>query len=741
MCAATYPGPPLGQGDDQIRLLTVLAGLPDDPVDCVLDNHDIGQIRTAEAVSYAWGSTACARAILVNGTPFHVGENLFQALVHLRLPATPRLLWIDALCINQSDTPERNHQVQRMAAIYSGANRVLVWLGLETANSKAAFGFLHTAYQRSPFNREELMHHNGWLMLEELCSREYWTRVWIVQEICLAARLILCCGTSQIPWAYLSEIRQCRKNVWPRYMSKGEQAFMRSLPARIDQQKVSRNNNRGCTLWALLEAFQSSQCKEMHDKVYGFIGLSTDCGSSDIPIDYSRSVQQLYSDVILFYHQRFRVGEPLPAAQLISLSEFLQKLLVCHSDSTIQRSLQQPGTASDQTLVPDVGSTDTVGISASCTLVVDKILTSSNAAEYNATNLAQFLNGEIPYSHLGFWRDFIDHKVGGVFPVGPLQASLFIYGTTASFDNESEVEAISQASVFIASPFPYYAKLGEEKNTSKAQFVIGIAPPGTRRGDLVCTFVDSRKVLIVRSCPSNADRVARYNIDEQRSLELQLRIFKSVVGCAVIDWSRSTWVPSFKYVLTLNKTIQVTTVKTPVHERDIPRAAMLVIDLPSLQKLTGFTLEFSAMNTPFSATLDLLPIHEPSFLIGDNSHISRPSSPDELTVAEGKRPASDDADGSHENTDPGEKFDGYISDNELERLRENPELRRHALGPGYGGIINLGSTGYLSCALQLFYMVKPVRDVSLDNVMISRAHYCTPKSLTYTTSLGYPSTT
>lgn len=53
-----------------------------------------------------------------------------------------------------------------------------------------------------------------------------------------------------------------------------------------------------------------------------------------------------------------------------------------------------------------------------------------------------------------------------------------------------------------------------------------------------------------------------------------------------------------------------------------------------------------------------------------------------------------------------------INENEMEMLRKSPELRRHALGPGYGGIINLGSTGYLSCALQLFYLVKPFCEVS-----------------------------
>lgn len=713
MCAAAYPGAPLGQGEDQVRLLTVLAGLPDDPVDCVLSNHNINEIKTAEAVSYAWGNRTGTKAISVNGTPFHVGDNLFQALVHLRLPDTHRLLWIDALCINQSDTSERNHQVRKMAAIYSGANRVLAWLGLETADSKAAFDFLRTSYQRSPYNREELMHHKGWLVLEELCSREYWTRVWIVQEICLASRLVLCCGTSQIPWVYLSELRRCRKNVWPRYMSKGEQAFMRSLPARIDQQKGSRNKNSGCSLWALLEAFQSSHCKEIHDKVYGFMGLSTDCGSSGIPIDYSRSVQQLHNDVILFYHQRFRNESPPPsAAQLISLSEFLQKLLGCHPDATSQHGLQHSVTAFYQFLEPGAGSTDVVQASAFSALVIDKFLSSSDAADYNAINLVRFLNGEIPYSHLGFWRDFVDHRVSGVFQVGPCQASVIFHDRVTAFGNEQEVDAISQPSVFMARPFPQHFKLGEDKTASKADFVIGIAPPGSRRGDLVCTFVDSRVVLIVRPCPLTADGVDRAKQNEHNTLEPHQRVLNPVVGRAVIDLSRSTWVPPFKSTLNVDKTIQVTQVRSVVDDREAPWPATLVIDLPSLQLLTSSTSELPSMRTPFSATFDLLLIREPPNQTDQFFNIFRPSSPDNLTIAEGKRAVSD-------NVDDASSFDvleDHASDDEMARLRENPELRRHALGPGYGGITNLGSTGYLSCALQLFYMIKPVREVSYARV-------------------------
>lgn len=725
MCTVVYPGQPLSSGEEQLRLLTVLAGLPNDPISCILSSHAFADIKTAEAVSYAWGSTAYRRTISINGTPFDVGESLFQALVHLRLPTARRLLWVDALCINQSDTAERNHQVRRMAAIYSGAYRVLVWLGLETTSSQGAFDFVRTAYQRSPYNREELKNDQGWLFLEDLCNREYWKRVWIVQEICLASRLILCCGTSQIPWVYLSELRRCRKNIWPRYMSRGEQAFMRSLPARIDQQKASRDKTGSCCLWALLEAFQASQCKEIHDKVYGFVGLSTDCGSTGIPIDYSRSIQQLYSDVILFYHERFRNKSAPPfAAQLISLSEFLQSLLlVCHPSISLQQDVQRavpPPDCDQPPVAPNPGS-HVVEVSAFSTLVVDKFLSLDDAAEYDATSLVQFLDGQIPYSHLGFWRDFIDDKITGVYAMGPSEARLIYHDTTTAFRSGPELGAISQPSVFVARPVPRNIDLGEEEpHHLKTEFVIGIAPPGCRRGDLVCTFVDSRIVVIARTCTINKDFVPVDTLNDDRAPVLRGRVFKPIVGRAVIDFSRSAWMPAFKSISNLDKTIQIIQLKDRMDKPETPWSATLVIDLPSLLSLSDPVAESSPSQDSYAVTLDLLPSRRQLDLrhqAQDDAFLFRSSSPEWQTIAEGKSVATYYITDSHERdaSDPVGStniLDRTIDDKEMERLRDNPELRRHALGPGYGGIINLGSTGYLSCALQLYYMVKPFRDVS-----------------------------
>ncbi|KAK0613702.1 heterokaryon incompatibility protein-domain-containing protein, partial [Immersiella caudata] len=81
-----------------------------------------------DALSYAWGDVESSLALTLNGSRLHIRRNLENALRHLRLPDEPRFLWIDALCINQTDIGERSHQVQLMGEIYSQATTVRAWI-------------------------------------------------------------------------------------------------------------------------------------------------------------------------------------------------------------------------------------------------------------------------------------------------------------------------------------------------------------------------------------------------------------------------------------------------------------------------------------------------------------------------------------------------------------------------------------------------------------------------------------
>jgi hypothetical protein len=123
-----------------IRLLTLLPGKSGMPLRCELAKFDNPPTGSYEALSYAWASVSTSENIeiceatnpdqVVGSLP--ITRNLFDSLRRLRTEA-PRLLWIDALCINQEDLEEKGNQVARMGHVYRNASRVIVWLGEDEA--------------------------------------------------------------------------------------------------------------------------------------------------------------------------------------------------------------------------------------------------------------------------------------------------------------------------------------------------------------------------------------------------------------------------------------------------------------------------------------------------------------------------------------------------------------------------------------------------------------------------------
>ncbi|KAE9378346.1 hypothetical protein N431DRAFT_281357, partial [Stipitochalara longipes BDJ] len=93
----------------------------------------LSSVPSFEALSYQWDPIFCSRKwtekILVDGQPFTVNENLYTALQHLRLKDSERVIWIDAICINQSNDSEKEVQVNGMDDIYKAASSVVSWLG------------------------------------------------------------------------------------------------------------------------------------------------------------------------------------------------------------------------------------------------------------------------------------------------------------------------------------------------------------------------------------------------------------------------------------------------------------------------------------------------------------------------------------------------------------------------------------------------------------------------------------
>jgi hypothetical protein len=113
-----------------IRVLHIQPGLPTDPLRCHLQIISIGKDHVPfDALSYVWGKEYHPTTIQLCGEPHRVTVNLYSALKSLRKIDNAYIIWIDALCINQTDLDERSYQVGLMQEIYCNAESVVAWLG------------------------------------------------------------------------------------------------------------------------------------------------------------------------------------------------------------------------------------------------------------------------------------------------------------------------------------------------------------------------------------------------------------------------------------------------------------------------------------------------------------------------------------------------------------------------------------------------------------------------------------
>lgn len=191
---------PLLPGPDSIRLLRLMPREDDNaPTECQLFNYSLKEsgkgTHLYEALSYVWGDSdhPCSISVDKHGLP--VTTNLYAALSQLRDHSLERIIWVDAVCINQGNLEERSHQVQLMAKIYSKANRVIVWLG-ETADDsdraveeiRLAAGKQSTYFPTYEFFQQAIL---------KLLRRSWFRRIWVRDQPVDSIRTKLLKGRSR----------------------------------------------------------------------------------------------------------------------------------------------------------------------------------------------------------------------------------------------------------------------------------------------------------------------------------------------------------------------------------------------------------------------------------------------------------------------------------------------------------------------------------------------------------------
>ena len=281
-----------------IRLLEVLPSTDEkDPVStrlftADLDSNDHPQY---EAVSYAWGEMSSEGQkchIYVNGYKRAVTPNLLSSLSCLRHHRYPKILWIDSICINQADDEERSQQVGLMARIYAEAHRVLVYLGPSTPLSTSFFSILqHLAEDADDDAGEESHHDHGhnydhghdyadyqnrnadpmfWKkchdsgpdLIEgfiELCTRTWWTRIWVLQEYSLNKRdPVFYCGRLKLHNAVLTKNFN-RLYEWAEHRKRHPTQLKNCSHPACDKSIASATHNAGEILSRELEKKEEEQ--------------------------------------------------------------------------------------------------------------------------------------------------------------------------------------------------------------------------------------------------------------------------------------------------------------------------------------------------------------------------------------------------------------------------------------------------------------------------------------------------
>ncbi|KAF2838109.1 hypothetical protein M501DRAFT_1004951 [Patellaria atrata CBS 101060] len=317
------------ENPNEIRVLVLEPGREDESVRCYLKHVTLSSKPHYEAISYVWGDPNVTEKIFCSGGTISITPNLHKALQQLRDEKSERVLWADAVCINQADLQEKNVQVPLMGAIYSQADKVLIWLGPRHPKLEEALKVLRKLdsffkrnirdYSSDPstyFKRRARLNslppipRKYMKELEELdCDKLAWllnlpwfSRIWTTQEYIRAQNADFVCGDIVIPFnKILVPVSEFYTQVIASPIGK-----MINLSSRFPLDEVWAIKELGmrrfspipshASLFNLVRVNNIRNCTNPRDKIYGLLGLASDVSADDRDVSprYDESVEQVF---------------------------------------------------------------------------------------------------------------------------------------------------------------------------------------------------------------------------------------------------------------------------------------------------------------------------------------------------------------------------------------------------------------------------------------------------------------
>lgn len=324
-----YHYSPLSSQHDSIRLLRLMPH-EDETADiqCELFEYSLRDSHTQfhlyEALSYVWGDPKKKLPLIIHNHRLDVTVNLHAALLRLRNHSLERVLWIDALCIDQANQEEKELQIRYMAKIYGKANCVLVWLGEAADNSDLALEQIRIAGSRGPVDYSSEARVQKAVLA--LLQRQWFRRIWvweqmlnycyiyllriiqILQEVAAARRIQIMCGFNKMDGYVFClgvlSFKHCYETMANlQGMVRAITYLIKEAPFRPDFPASSshRSSLDICPLGELVDMYHTHESSKRHDRVYALLGMSSDdLGKAGLSPDYSLTWEKLFQRVIRY---------------------------------------------------------------------------------------------------------------------------------------------------------------------------------------------------------------------------------------------------------------------------------------------------------------------------------------------------------------------------------------------------------------------------------------------------------
>ncbi|KAF2502557.1 hypothetical protein BU16DRAFT_12371 [Lophium mytilinum] len=309
----------------ELRLIKIHPGAEPSVVKCSSFSVHDGDLPDYEALSYVWGSQNEPKTILLDEVTWHVTSNLHSALSRLRLSESFRVVWADAVAINQTHIEERNEQVKMMSDVYANATSTLIWLGEATDDLISLTFELLKSYSeltetdrlvwRTGFTTQNTSVKRGILsMMNRIFKLEYWKRIWVVQEILFSDKALLMYGQHTLGY---DEFFACMREICAVFAKSPKDVeaipqssvdpetyllatLAHSTNLMIDEVIPARGAARNGKHLSLRQ-WRSAQLKrstDRRDKVFGYYSCFHPSIRQQIQVDYSKTLPEVINSMM-----------------------------------------------------------------------------------------------------------------------------------------------------------------------------------------------------------------------------------------------------------------------------------------------------------------------------------------------------------------------------------------------------------------------------------------------------------